>query len=164
MSYKACTDIKQKTQTRSVQMTRSLIKYNNSSDLSQYNNILSGRSNVLANHNDLNSLHTSFIKELYRDRNAPVKPFNRDLILASCTNCLDKNKTSDFFLFFFQKKNKKWGSKSGIYIIEYKYDPLIYYIGRSLIFKRRFYNHFKADSSTKLHVFLKLVGWLRRTF
>ncbi len=25
--------------------------------------------------------------------------------------------------------------------------------------KRRFYNQFKADSSTKLHVFLKLVGW-----
>jgi hypothetical protein len=97
LSYKACTDIKQKTQTRSVQMTRSLIKYNNSSDLSQSNNTLSGRSNVLPNQNDLNSLHSSFIKELYRDRNAPVKPFKRDLILASCTNCLDKNKRSDFF-------------------------------------------------------------------
>lgn len=38
-------------------------------------------------------------------------------------------------------------------------DPNIYYIGRTTLFKRRFNNHLKADSGTKLHVFLNLVGW-----
>ena len=35
-------------------------------------------------------------------------------------------------------------------MIEYKYNPLIYYIGRTSLFKRRFYNHLKADSKNKL--------------
>lgn len=50
-------------------------------------------------------------------------------------------------------------TKGCIYIIEYKYDPLIYYIGRTTLFKRRFNNHLKAESGNKLHVFLNLVGW-----
>lgn len=41
--------------------------------------------------NNIKSLHLPFIKELYRDRNARVIPFNRESILASCCNCLDKN-------------------------------------------------------------------------
>lgn len=50
-------------------------------------------------------------------------------------------------------------TKCCIYIIKYKYDPLIYYIGRTTLFKRRFNNHLKADSGNKLHLFLNLVGW-----
>lgn len=100
---------------------------------------------------DLKALHFLFIKELYKDREAPVKPFDRKLIKATCYDCLDKEKKSEFL--------SKWGSKGGIYIIEYKYDPLVYYIGRTTNFRRRFNNHLQADTGNKLHVFLNLVGW-----
>nr|ATI20280.1 GIY-YIG endonuclease [Juglanconis sp.] len=100
---------------------------------------------------DINSLHSSYIDELYKDRMAPVIPFNRESILATCTNFSDKRVRNSFL--------KEYGLNSGIYIIEYKYDPLIYYIGRTTLFKRRFHNHFKADSGSKLHLFLNLVGW-----
>jgi hypothetical protein len=100
---------------------------------------------------DLQALHSIYIRELYKDREAPVIPFDRDLILATCHHCLDKNKKSEFL--------KEWGHKGCIYIIEYKYNPFIYYIGRTTMFKRRFSNHLLANSNSKLHVFLKLVGW-----
>ena len=40
------------------------------------------------NTEDLKALHhvAVRIKELYKDREAPVKPFYRDLILATCHN------------------------------------------------------------------------------
>ena len=123
-------------QIRKVHMTKFLKSINNS---------------YISDSNAIKSLHSSFIKELYRDRNAPVKPFNRESILATCYNCLDKSIRSEFL--------KQWGSKSCIYLIEYKHDPLIYYIGRTTLFKRRLNNHLKADSGNKLHMFLKLVGW-----
>jgi hypothetical protein len=44
----------------------------------------------------IKSLHYSFIKELYKDRNAPVKPFDRESILDTCYNCLDKSIKSEF--------------------------------------------------------------------
>lgn len=72
---------------------------------------------------DLKSLHSLHIKELYKDRIAPVKPFDK---LATCTDYLDKALKSKFL--------KEWGcsaTNSGIYLIEYKHDPLVYYIGRS---------------------------------
>jgi len=99
---------------------------------------------------DLRALHYVYIKELYRDRNAPVKAFN-DLVLDTCYDFLDKEKRIEFL--------KKWGSKSGIYIIQYKHDPLIYYIGRTTLFKRRLYNHYSGEARSKFHVFLNLVGW-----
>ena len=99
----------------------------------------------------IKSLHSSFIKELYKDRNASVKPFDREFILDTCYNCLDKSIKSEFL--------KRWGTKPCIYLIEYKYDPLVYYIGRTTLFKRRFHNHLKAESGSKLHLFLNLVGW-----
>lgn len=43
---------------------------------------------------DLQALHSIYIRELYKDREAPVIPFDRDLILATCHHCLDKNKKS----------------------------------------------------------------------
>lgn len=45
---------------------------------------------------DLKALHSVYIRELYKDREAPVKPFDRDLILATCFHCLDKEKRSEF--------------------------------------------------------------------
>jgi hypothetical protein len=98
---------------------------------------------------DLKGLHSVYIKVLFTDRNATVKPFDSTLI-ATCYNCLDKDKKSEFL--------KEWGSKSCIYLIQYKYNPLIYYIGRTTLLKRRFNNHLKADTGSKLHVFLSLVG------
>ncbi len=100
---------------------------------------------------NIKSLHLTYINELYKDRAAPVIPFNREFILATCTNFYDKNTRGAFL--------KEWGSKSGIYLIEYKYDPLIYYIGRTTLFKRRFNNHIRAESGSKLHIFLNLIGW-----
>lgn len=108
-------------------------------------------SHCLLSSEDLKALHSVYIRELYKDREAPVKPFDRDLILATCFHCLDKEKRSEFL--------KEWGSKSCIYIIEYKHEPLIYYIGRTTLFKRRFNNHLQTGTGSKLHVFLKLVGW-----
>jgi hypothetical protein len=44
----------------------------------------------------LQALHSIYIRELYKDREAPVIPFDRYLILATCHHCLDKNKKSEF--------------------------------------------------------------------
>jgi group I intron endonuclease len=126
-------------------------KLSRGSGLIQSYSTLLTTNNTEPDFSELRALHSLFIKELYRDRRSPVVPFDRSLILYSCTNCLDRNKWDEFL--------KQWGSKGGIYIIEYKYDPFIYYIGRSNLFKRRFYNHLKAESNTKLHTFLSLVGW-----
>ena len=97
----------------------------------------------------LKSQHFLHIKNLYKDRIALVKPFDRKPI-ATCTDYLDKAIKSKFL--------KEWGSKSGIYLIEYKQDPLVYYIGRSSLIKKRLYDHFKANSINKFHLFLRLVG------
>lgn len=98
---------------------------------------------------DLKILHSLYIKDLFKDRAAPVIPFDSNLILATC-NLGDMEERSGFL--------KEWGSKGGIYIIEYKHNPLIYYIGRTTLIKRRMNNHIKAESNSKFHVFLNLIG------
>ena len=97
---------------------------------------------------DLKNLHSAYIKVLFIDRNSPVKSFD-GILIATCYYCLDKN--SEFL--------KEWGSKSCIYIIQCKYNPLIYYIGRTTLLKRRLNNHFKVDTASELHAFLSLVGF-----
>lgn len=99
--------------------------------------------------NSIKSLHYSFINELYKNRKVPVIPF-KESILAICYNCLNKNIRSEFL--------KEWEYKTCIYLIMYKHDPHVYYIGRISLFKKRLNNHIKADSSNKLHLFLSLVG------
>jgi len=98
---------------------------------------------------DLKALHSLYIKDLFKDRIAPVVPFDSNLILVSC-NLSDPEEKSEFL--------KQWGSKGGIYIMEYMHNPHVYYIGRTTLFKRRINNHIKADSNSKFHAFLKLVG------
>lgn len=44
---------------------------------------------------DLKDLHSVYVKRLFTDRNAPVKPFDLTLI-APCYHCLDKDKKSEF--------------------------------------------------------------------
>jgi hypothetical protein len=41
-------------------------------------------------------LHTLYIKELYKDRKAPVIPFDRNLIQDTCSNCLDNVQKQPF--------------------------------------------------------------------
>jgi hypothetical protein len=96
---------------------------------------------------DLKPLHDMYIKDLYKDRNANVNPFE-DKVLATCEDIYNR---SEFI--------KKWGSVSCIYLIEYKHDPLVYYIGRTNLFKRRISNHLLANSKNKFHLFINLIGW-----
>jgi NADH dehydrogenase/GIY-YIG catalytic domain len=98
---------------------------------------------------DLRALHYLYVKDLFKDRIAPVIPFDSNLILASF-NLSDIKERSGFL--------KEWGSKGGIYLIEYKYNPLVYYIGRTTLFKRRINNHIKAETTSKFHAFLNLIG------
>jgi group I intron endonuclease len=106
-------------------------------------------SNKDLNVEDLKALHSLYTKDLFKDRIAPVVPFDSNLILVSC-NLSDDKERSELL--------KEWGSKGGIYIIEYIHNPLIYYIGRTTLFKRRINNHIKAETHSKFHAFLKLVG------
>lgn len=112
-----------------------------------YSTGISNKENKDLSIEELKSLHHIYIKDLYKDRNAIVKPFE-DKVLATCE---DINNKSEFI--------KKWGSVSCIYLIEYKYNPLVYYIGRTNLFKRRIYNHLQAKTNNKFHLFLNLVGW-----
>lgn len=96
---------------------------------------------------ELKPLHSMYIKDIYKDRNANVKPFE-DKVLATCE---DMNNNSEL--------KKKGGSVSCIYLIEYKHDPLVYYIGRTNLFKRRMSNHLLANSYNKFHLFVNLIGW-----
>ena len=90
-----------------------------------------------------------YTKDLFKNRIAPVVSFDSNLIFLSC-NLSDDKERSELL--------KEWGSKGGIYIIEYIHNPLIYYIGRTTLFKRRINNHIKAETHSKFHAFLKLVG------
>ena len=96
--------------------------------------------------NNSNKNTSQYIK----DRVAPVVPFDRNLIKGSCLNFTSKI-LKDKFL-------KEWGSKAGIYLIEYKHYPNIYYIGRTNLFKKRLYGHWKAESHSKFHLFVQLMG------
>ena len=96
---------------------------------------------------ELKSLHNIYIKDPYKDRNAIAKPFD-DKVLVTCN---DVNNKSEFV--------KKWGSVSCIYLIEYKYNSLVYYIGRTSLFKTRLNNHLEANTNSKFHLFVNLVGW-----
>jgi hypothetical protein len=66
-----------------------------------------------------NSTDTSLTKKLYIDRLAPVKPFT-DKTILSVSNILDLGKRASFF-------NKlKYIGKGGIYLFQYKNDPLVF--------------------------------------
>lgn len=113
---------------------------------------------ILCNKSETNSdrnnsqkvIHAKAIKELSKDRLAPVKLFS-DKILASCSNILDIKERLDFL--------KVWGDKGGIYIIQYKHDPFVYYIGRTKKFSNRFRSHIKHRKTDKFHVFAEMIGW-----
>lgn len=91
-----------------------------------------------------------YIQDLLKDRIAPVIPFDRKLIKGSCLNYTDRVSKAKFL--------KEWGSKMCIYLIEYKYYPDIYYIGRTNLLKKRIFEHSKAETRSKFHLFIRLVG------
>lgn len=94
----------------------------------------------------------SIIKELYKDRLAPVKPFN-DKTILSVSNVLDLAQRVEFF-----NQLKKIG-KGGIYLVQYLNDPLVYYIGRTNNFEYRLKTHLNRKLSDKFHLFANIVGW-----
>ena len=96
---------------------------------------------------ELKPLHNIYTDFLYKDRNAIVKPLdNKVLVIYNGIN-----NRSELI--------KKWGSVSCIYLIEYKYNCLVYYIGRTTLFKTRLNNHLQANLKSKFHLFVNLVGW-----
>ena len=59
---------------------------------------------------------------------------------------------------------KKYQDKGGIYLIQYTDDLSIYYIGRSINFKKRLSIHLKTSVKDKFHLFANLVGWDKFNF
>ena len=90
-------------------------KFKNSSYSTLPDNTLTKLNGKLTSIDVLKSRHALYIKELYKDRIAPVIPFDRFSILATCYDCLDQNKKKKKTVFL-----NEWGSKSCIYLIEYK--------------------------------------------
>ena len=45
---------------------------------------------------NLKDSHLPFIKELYKDRKSPVIPFDRSLIKATCSYCLNPKAKAEF--------------------------------------------------------------------
>ena len=113
---------------------------------------------ILCNKSETNSdmnnsqkvIHVKAIRELFKDRLAPVKVFS-DKLLASCSNILDIKERLAFL--------NDWGDMGGIYIIQYKHDSLVYYIGRTNKFSNRFRSHIKHRRTDKFHLFADMVGW-----
>lgn len=90
------------------------------------------------------------IKGLYKDRVAPVVNYT-GTILASCTNILDPKEKEKFL--------SKWGNFGGIYMIQLKDHPSIFYIGRTTNFRSRFNAHIRSKNKDKFHLFGRLLGW-----
>jgi hypothetical protein len=104
-----------------------------------------------------NSIADSAIEEILKYRkfrfDTPLIKFT-DKKIMTCTDISDKFKRLAFI--------KELGSKSGIYLIQYKENPLIYYIGRSALLKNRLTLHRRpshASLKDRFHVFANLVGW-----
>jgi len=89
------------------------------------------------------------IDTLYKDRVAPTKIFDSN-ILYTCDNYLDLKEKKKFL--------DKLENLGGIYLIQYKYDSLIYYIGRSNKFKLKFKSHIIRSYKDKFHIFGNVVG------
>lgn len=59
---------------------------------------------------------------------------------------------------------KKYKNKGGIYLIQCKLDPKIYYIGRTKNFKKRLNAHLNSKLNYKLYLFANLLGWSNFNF
>ncbi len=95
-----------------------------------------------------NNISNSAIEEILKYRKTrfdiPLIKFT-DKKIITCTNISDKLKRLAFI--------KELGSKSGIYIIQYKENPLIYYIGRSGLLKYRLTSHRRSSHASRPALF-----------
>ncbi len=100
------------------------------------------------------SYHSSndgkIISELYRNRKAPIKPFE-EKVVSVCKDLLSLTSLGTFF--------KDLIGKGGIYMFTYKSNPNIYYIGRAKDFQNRFKAHLNINLKDRFHVFANSVGW-----
>ena len=114
--------------------------------------------NLIQSQRFLHILHDknrSIISTLYQNRVAPVKLF-KSKIVDTCYNITSSEQRALFF--------KKYQDKGGIYLIQYTDDLSIYYIGRSINFKKRLSIHLKTSVKDKFHLFANLVGWDKFNF
>jgi hypothetical protein len=114
-----------------------------------YNNKLRLYESKRFYHNSSINSDKEAIKELYKNRIAPVKEFDCDVI-HTCSNLVSLDEINSFF--------KELKDKGGIYMLKYKFDPNIYYIGRAKNFQNRLKSHLKTTITDRFHKFGNLVG------
>lgn len=107
---------------------------------------------LLAERADINK---DVINALYKNRIAPIRLFDSEVV----ETCYDLTFTEQRLLFFNKFKNK-----GGIYLIQYKEDKSIYYIGRTINFNSKIAIHFQTKVRDKFHLFANLVGWSKFNF
>jgi hypothetical protein len=102
--------------------------------------------------------NSEIINALYKNRIDPslkLKLFDSEVV-DTCYNLTSTEQKSLFF--------NKYNDKGGIYLIQYKDDLKIFYIGRAKNFKKRLNAHLKTKEKDKFHLFANLVGWDKFNF
>nr|YP_010727751.1 homing endonuclease [Leptographium wingfieldii]WDZ67388.1 homing endonuclease [Leptographium wingfieldii]WDZ67436.1 homing endonuclease [Leptographium wingfieldii]WDZ67483.1 homing endonuclease [Leptographium wingfieldii]WDZ67530.1 homing endonuclease [Leptographium wingfieldii]WDZ67576.1 homing endonuclease [Leptographium wingfieldii] len=108
---------------------------------------------------NLDTIQANTIKSLTEGRVAPILPFNSP-VLITCSNILNQKDKLEFFsklsdLIIAGKSN----SLGVIYIFQYKFDPNLFYIGRTNNLKTRLINHISKYKFDKFHLSAKILGW-----
>jgi GIY-YIG catalytic domain-containing protein/NUMOD1 domain-containing protein len=93
----------------------------------------------------------AIISILLKDRIDAITKINPALIIATLGNLSNSHERNRFF--------SDLQSNTGIYMIQYKSCPYIYYIGRSTNLKHRLIQHIYADTNDKFHLFASTLGW-----
>ena len=118
-------------------------------------------SNSLPNNSNLSSkAHTpvDIIDTLYKDIISPVIPFTHPTLI-SCSNFLDREEKSKLFNKLSDLISKRGGRDLGvIYIFQYKFDPNVYYIGKTTSLKVRLMDHLSKQKFDKYHIIAKKLG------
>lgn len=104
----------------------------------------------------LNNKTNSLIESLYLDRE--ILPNKLDITLVdTCNNLLNSEERSNFL--------KKWKSVGGIYVIRYKNNEDIFYIGGTSQFGIRIKSHLGSyRSNSRFHTFARTIGWENFSF